>query len=141
MSGGYAPLAAVIMQDSIHQAFFGGSPGAAGVPPRPYYGGDPLACTAGLATLDYILEHDVLAAVKQRGVYLAARLEELHRQFPFVGEPRGVGLLQGFDFVRDRATNARSRRSPARDVSSRKAGKSGASSPAAGRTSSSLRLP
>eukprot|EP00956_Cyclotella_meneghiniana_P036033 scaffold120474_cov23-Cyclotella_meneghiniana.AAC.1 len=60
------------------------------------YGGNPLACAAGLAVAEYMSEHDVLANVNERGNQLSAGLEDIATRYPSVlGEVRGWGLLKG----------------------------------------------
>ena len=53
------------------------------------FGGHPVCCAAGLAALDYLLEHDVVAQVERKG----ALYEELLRDHPAVWEIRRSGLL------------------------------------------------
>ncbi|WP_300897425.1 aspartate aminotransferase family protein [uncultured Alistipes sp.] len=53
------------------------------------FGGHPVCCAAGLAALDYLLEHDVVAQVERKG----ALYEELLRDHPTVREIRRSGLL------------------------------------------------
>ncbi len=53
------------------------------------FGGHPVCCAAGLAALDYLLEHDVVAQVERKG----ALYEELLRDHPAVREIRRSGLL------------------------------------------------
>ena len=61
------------------------------------YGGNPLACAAGLAVAEYLSEHDVLANVRARGEQLAAGLADIASRYPSVlGETRGWGLLRGW---------------------------------------------
>ncbi len=57
------------------------------------FGGNPLACSAGYATLKYILEHNVVENCQQVGDYLQASLERLKARFESVVEVRGRGLL------------------------------------------------
>lgn len=60
------------------------------------YGGNPLACAAGLAVAEYLSEHDVLANVRARGEQLAEGLADIATRYPEVlGEARGWGLLRG----------------------------------------------
>ena len=53
------------------------------------FGGHPVCCAAGLAALDYLLEHDVVAQVERKG----ALYEELLCDHPAVREIRRSGLL------------------------------------------------
>jgi len=60
------------------------------------YGGNPLACAAGLAVAQYMCDHDTLTNVQERGAQLTQGLEAVAQKFPDVlGTVRGWGLLQG----------------------------------------------
>ena len=59
---------------------------------------------AGLATLRYIQEHDLVAASASKGAWLKARLQAALGDHPHVGDIRGQGLMLGLEFVADRAT-------------------------------------
>ena len=61
---------------------------------------DPLACAAGIASLDIVEEEDVPAKARRLGGYLRAKLEQLAECFPLIGDVRGRGLLQGVELVR-----------------------------------------
>jgi 4-aminobutyrate aminotransferase-like enzyme len=63
------------------------------------YGGNPLACAAGLATLEVIAAPGFLEQVRAVAGYAGTRLRELADASPRVARPRGVGLMLGFDQV------------------------------------------
>jgi 4-aminobutyrate aminotransferase len=66
------------------------------------FGGNPVACAASLATLDVIEEEDLVARSAKLGEYLAKRLDEMKGRFEFIGDRRGLGLMQATEFVTDR---------------------------------------
>jgi adenosylmethionine-8-amino-7-oxononanoate aminotransferase len=66
----------------------------------------PLACAAGLATIEAIEEEHLVARVAARGGRLGEELRALQAEFPFVGDVRGLGYLWGLEFVADPATAA-----------------------------------
>ena len=66
----------------------------------------PLACAAGVATIEVLEEERVLSRVTERGRWLGERLRALRDDFPFVGDVRGVGYMWGLEFVADPATAA-----------------------------------
>jgi len=69
------------------------------------YGGNPLACAAGLAVAKYISDNDILENVQQRGLQLGVGLEKLAKKYPTVlGEVRGWGLLKGVECIADDIT-------------------------------------
>lgn len=69
------------------------------------FGGNPVACAAALATLD-LLEEGLLKNAEQTGEYLIRSLEGLGREFPLIGDVRGIGFMSAIEIVKDRATRA-----------------------------------
>jgi len=65
------------------------------------FGGNPLACAAGYATLKFILENDIPSKVKRSGTYLIAQLNKLKAKYDFITEVRGRGLLAAIQFNSD----------------------------------------
>jgi len=65
------------------------------------YGGNPLVCAAGLATLKFIIDNDIPGKVKKLGQYFIAGLEKLKAKFGFIVEIRGRGLLLALKFTND----------------------------------------
>ena len=70
------------------------------------YKANPLACSVGLAVLRETLEQDLPARAAQSGDYLRARLLELQKDFPIIGDVRGMGLFNAIEFVADPGTKA-----------------------------------
>lgn len=60
------------------------------------FGGNPVACAAGIATLK-LLESDLMSNATQMGELLQARLTQLHEKFPRISPPRGKGLMVAVD--------------------------------------------
>jgi 4-aminobutyrate aminotransferase len=67
------------------------------------YGGNPLACAAGLATLS-LIEDEYMQNASYVGEYLTDVLMEIMARQPRIGEVRGKGLMIGVEFVQDRET-------------------------------------
>ncbi len=67
------------------------------------YGGNPLACAAAIATID-LVEKEYLANAAEVGQYTLDALEEIRVRHPSIGDVRGIGLMIGVEFVRDRKT-------------------------------------
>jgi acetylornithine/succinyldiaminopimelate/putrescine aminotransferase len=65
------------------------------------FGGNPLACAAGYATLKFIVEDGIPDKVKQTGAYLISELEKVKSKFGFITDVRGRGLLVAVQFDRD----------------------------------------
>src|SRR6516164_6477216 len=66
------------------------------------FGGNPVSCRAALATLD-LLENEYTANAADRGEQLRQGLVKLRRQYPVVGEVRGLGLMVAMDLVQSRS--------------------------------------
>lgn len=68
------------------------------------FGGNPVACEAGLAVLNVIEEEGVQANAAGVGAWVRGALEELMTRHEAIGEVRSLGLLIGVELVRDRET-------------------------------------
>lgn len=68
------------------------------------YGGNPLASAAALATIDYMVEHDLAGRARAAGARFTAGLGDLGADHRLIGEIRGKGLFIGVELVRDPAT-------------------------------------
>ena len=64
------------------------------------FGGNPVACAAGIATLDVIEQEHILANAVTRGAELMRRLLELKARTPSIGDVRGLGLMVGVELVK-----------------------------------------
>jgi len=60
------------------------------------FGGNPVSCRAALATID-LLESEYIANAAARGDQLRAGLRQLRKEFPFIGDVRGLGLMTAMD--------------------------------------------
>ncbi|MDA8219238.1 MAG: acetylornithine transaminase [Dehalococcoidales bacterium] len=67
------------------------------------FGGNPLACAAGVATMRTLFEEGLIARAATVGTYLLGRLEEMAGKFPSVAEVRGLGLMAAFDLKEEQA--------------------------------------
>ena len=65
---------------------------------------DPLTCNAAIASLDIILEENLVGVAERMGRYWRRHLEQIQERHELVGDVRGRGLLQGIEFVTDRQT-------------------------------------
>ncbi len=66
--------------------------------------GNPIACAAGIATIEALREEKIVENAAAMGEVLAAELPRLAGTHPCVGEARGLGLLWALELVKDRAT-------------------------------------
>lgn len=106
LSGGYAPLSALICRRAIGEAFWGDPPGNPGFVEGHTYEGNPVSCAAGIATLQEILERDLCANARAMGERLRQGFERMRRH-GLIGDIRGKGLFLGMEFVQDQATRRR----------------------------------
>lgn len=103
LGGGYAPLSALICRQPIADAFWGDAAVNPGFVEGHTFEGNPLACAAGLAVIDEMLERDLCGNSRRMGQVLRTRLEGLQRH-GIVGQVRGKGLFLGIEFVQDATT-------------------------------------
>ncbi len=66
------------------------------------YGGNPVACAAGIAVLETIGDEGLIANAAQRGDELTAGLRRLQAEDDRIGDVRGPGLMIGVELIRDR---------------------------------------
>lgn len=101
LGAGYQPIGAMLCTKKIYDVIGGGT----GFFQHGHtYMGHPVACAAGLAVVQAIIDRDLLKSVKQRSAQL---LNELKNQFNThlnVGDIRGRGLFIGLELVKDRDT-------------------------------------
>lgn len=95
ISGGYAPLAGVIAHERVIETLRAGG----GKYENTFtWGGNPMACAVGAATLDAIVREEVVPGVADLAPGFFRALEGLRRH-PIVGDVRGKGLMAGIEFV------------------------------------------
>ena len=97
VSGGYAPLGAVLLSGRIHAAIAGGS-GQFSLGHT--YAANPLSTATGLAVLRYVRQHELPERARRLGPVLAGRLRALLDERGIVADVRGRGLLLAVDFSR-----------------------------------------
>ncbi|MBQ18559.1 MAG: aspartate aminotransferase family protein [Planctomycetaceae bacterium] len=100
LSGGYAPIAALLCRQHVADAFWGDLETNPGFVEGHTFEGNPISSAAGMATLSEIIEHDLCANVRRQGERLRAGLAALSRH-GIVGDLRGKGLLQCVEIVKD----------------------------------------
>lgn len=88
--GGGVPIGACVATDDVARVFVPGTHAST-------FGGNPLACAAGLAVLRTLLEGRVLEHAKRMGEHLAKGLQDCKDRNAAVKEVRGMGLLQAME--------------------------------------------
>jgi acetylornithine/N-succinyldiaminopimelate aminotransferase len=67
------------------------------------FGGNPIACAAGVATVRTILDEGLLDHATKIGAYLDGRLGKLREKYPIIISTRGIGLMRAFELAEPRA--------------------------------------
>ena len=98
--GNAFPLAAVITTPEIADSFNNGMEFFS------TFGGNPVACAAGLAVLDVLEEEDLQQHALRVGAHFIEGLKALRGRCALIGDVRGSGLFLGIDLVLDRETRA-----------------------------------
>lgn len=101
------PLSAVTGKAGIMDAPGGGSIGGT-------YGGNPLACVAGLETIKLIEAQSLAARATVIGQKALSRFKALQETCAYIGDVRGIGAMIGIEFVKDKAT-----KEPAKELTAR----------------------
>src|SRR6516165_10917102 len=107
LAGGYAPLSAMICRRPIADAFWGPLSRNPGFVEGHTFEGNPIACAAGIAVLQEILERDLCANARKQGERLRGHFENMACKHGVIGDIRGKGLFLGMEFVRDPAKKER----------------------------------
>lgn len=93
--GSGMPIGAMIVRETVDK-WENGAHGST-------FGGNPVCCAAALATLD-VVEQGAMANAAVQGERLLAGSRALMAKYDCIGDVRGVGLMVGIEFVKDRAT-------------------------------------
>lgn len=68
------------------------------------FGGNPIACAAGVATIKTIQDDDLLGNATRMGAYIVQKLRDLQQKYPGkIKDIRGLGLMQAFELSEPRA--------------------------------------
>lgn len=68
------------------------------------FGGNPLASSGALATLEYLLDHDLQTNAVKVGNQILNRFRDIQAENPIIGEVRGKGLMCGVELVKPGTT-------------------------------------
>jgi adenosylmethionine-8-amino-7-oxononanoate aminotransferase len=96
VTGGYSPLSIVFMTARVAEPFWG-EPGEQFFAGHTY-GGNPVACAAGLAALEYMQAYDVVGQAERTGTHLRTQLHELAARDRSIAVVRGRGMLHAIVF-------------------------------------------
>lgn len=84
--GGGIPIGAVLCSDNIRVGL--NQHGST-------FGGNPLACASGLATLDYVVNNNLATQAEEKGAYIRKKIEDAN--IPIIRQVRGLGLMLGIE--------------------------------------------
>jgi adenosylmethionine-8-amino-7-oxononanoate aminotransferase len=101
ISAGYLPLAATLTTQEVFDGFLDSNPSRGTFFHGHTYTGNPLACAAGLASLD-LFEKDRTLEKAGAGIHALAQTLESVAELPCVGDVRQKGMLAGIELVADR---------------------------------------
>jgi adenosylmethionine-8-amino-7-oxononanoate aminotransferase len=104
VSGGYAPLSGVMIQERVARTFWGDVDDNVQFRAGHTYAGNPVACAVGLAAVSELLERDLVDNARRMGERLQRGLSALAEKHECILEVRGEGLLLAIEFAQDRAT-------------------------------------
>lgn len=96
--GGGFPIGALCAKDHVASAFEPGEHGST-------FGGNPLACAAGLAVMDIMLNENLSLNSEKMGNYLIEKLSVFAKKYSFINEVRGKGLMIGIQLSIDEAVS------------------------------------
>ncbi|HEY1963268.1 MAG TPA: aspartate aminotransferase family protein [Rhizomicrobium sp.] len=106
VTNGAVPMGGIVVSNKVHDAFMGGADHQIELFHGHTYSGHPLACAAGLATLDIYRDEDLFARAAKLEPVLEAAVHEL-RAAPFVKDIRNVGLAAAIELESDPAAPGR----------------------------------
>jgi acetylornithine aminotransferase len=92
--GGGLPLGAIIGNERVAETFTKGNHGTT-------FGGNPVACAAGLALIEELLEKDLMNQAVRVGAYLRNRLQQLMYKHIQIRAVRQIGLMIGISMSRE----------------------------------------
>ena len=94
--GGGIPVGAMVARAEVAESLSLGSHGST-------FGGNAVACAAGVAVIETLLNDGVLENCQKMGAYFLSKLQALKDKFSFITEVRGQGLILGAELDRDGA--------------------------------------
>jgi 4-aminobutyrate aminotransferase len=90
------PLSAVFSRTEIMKKVDVGSIGGT-------YGGNAVACAAGVATIRAMRDEKMIENAAERGLQLMTGLRKYQEEYPQIGDVRGLGLMVGTEFIVDKS--------------------------------------
>ena len=104
LASGVIPMGAMIARQDMAEAFYGSAEAELQFAHGSTFAGNPVACAAGIAVIDEIVEKQLDKKAQKLGNFLFKKLESLGK-YGIVREVRGKGILLGVELVKDTGTN------------------------------------
>ena len=96
--GGIMPITGIVCVPKMWTSELIDNPWLLG---SPTFGGNPVCCSAAIATIKYMLENDIPGQCKEKGEFLKQGLLLLKEKYPTViTDVRGVGLMLAVEFCK-----------------------------------------
>ncbi|WP_413284347.1 aspartate aminotransferase family protein [Vibrio sp. MA40-2] len=103
LGAGYQPIGAVVASDKIYNTIANGS----GFFQHGHtFMGHPMACASALATINTIVDQQLLTNVVQLGKQLKEKLQQALLPLPYIGDIRGRGLFLAIELVSDKTSKS-----------------------------------
>jgi adenosylmethionine-8-amino-7-oxononanoate aminotransferase len=101
LSGGYLPLSVVLTHDEVYQAFYDDYQNLTAFLHSHSYCGNPLACRAGVATIEIFQQQNIIAK-NQTLIAAMAKATTRFKDHPNVAEVRQTGMILAIEFVKNK---------------------------------------
>ncbi|MGO0060554.1 aspartate aminotransferase family protein [Brevibacillus fluminis] len=101
MSAGYTPMAAAMATDEIIETI---AKGSGLIMAGHTYSANPQSAATSLAVVRYMEAHNLVEKAAVQGEYLLAQLKQIVADYEMVGDARGLGMLTGLEFVKNKET-------------------------------------
>lgn len=101
LTGGYLPLSVVLTGEDVYEAFYDEYAQMRAFLHSHSYTGNPLACTAALATLDIFADDDVIARNRALADHLGRSTRQALEELDHVAEVRQTGMIVAAELARD----------------------------------------
>ena len=94
--GGIMPITGLICRPPMWTQDLVDNPWLLG---SPTFGGNPVCCSAAIATIKYMIDHDIPGVCAQKGALIKEGLDKLAAKYPdLIDEVRGIGLMLAVEF-------------------------------------------
>ena len=101
MGAGYTAIAATLVSNKVMEPIINGSQL---VMSGHTLSANPQSCAASLAVLEFLEQNKIIPTVFEKSQIIFSSLQKLQKQFSFIGDIRGKGLLIGVEFVQNQQT-------------------------------------